>query len=394
MTVGDFQVHNVSKPADVAGFGRWLVERARAGSGIGLAVRDRSKKLAFSTLDDCFILDLKNNPLGAAAFRTAIDQQQLDLMTRNAVVDLPELSRMLAPMWDLNAMEVYRKIEPLVSCDMTAAASVINQSVTRPGKFRQLEHNAYEIALVVPQYEMGIAPYYERVALPLAKLTAEQALAPKVNPQWWVTYNNLWLKVLAYYSGDPTLRWMFFNDRQPFEALGKLLGVTDREAELMMLWEACGRDMDTVTVRFPSTIREMGDGPKEWGRTVDRALPALSSACLSMKRSYFEQNNITTLFKRRLRPGGLSGEGVAFRVFATVEELVSIAAVTFWQNRPSRDILIRRAEGGPAEETIRVIGSGPKEGRHAWLNEIRQLATLATPLGAELGLNPIVTEAP
>lgn len=402
MSIGQFTTTQVDVPADIPGFSKWLVGRAHAGEALGLAVRDRSRKLAFSGMDDCYVVDMKNNPIAAGVLRAVLlEQKQLQLMLRNVAADLPELCRLLASTWDMKPIDVFRELHTQVASDMTAAAHVINQNVTKPGKFRQLEQNAYEIALVAPQYESGIAPYYSRVGLPLAKLTAEQALAGKVEATWWVTYNNLWLRVMAYYSGDPTLRWMFFNDQRPFETLGKLFKCEDREAELMMLWIACGRDMDTVAQRFPSLPREMADGPQDWGRTIDRALPMLSSATMDMKRAYFDMastggmkhSTITTLYGRRLRPGASPGEGVAFRVFGTVEDLVSVAAVTFWTNRVTNDILIRRAEGGPAEETVRVIGSGPREDRNSWMNQLRELATLATPLGAELSLNPIVTQA-
>lgn len=402
-----FTTHHVTKPGDVPGFGRWLETRVRTGELLGTAVRERSQKLALSGLDDCYVVDLKACPIALGVVRAQMIDNPgpgFGLLMRNTAIDLPEMSKMLGRAFDMPAMDICRRLSPNIRGDMTAAAHVINQTVTRAGKFRQLEHNAYEIALILPQYEMGIAPYYRRVGLPLALLTAEQALAGRVDAEWWVTYNWLWLRVLAAFSGDPTLVFIFHDERDPLEVLSKLLNKSEREAELMMLWQACGRDMFVVEKRFPSLLREMADGPQEWGGILDMSMPSLSAACAAMAKTYGQPWNsplgfggsaaTTTLFKRHLRPGQPMGEGVAFRVFGTVEEIVSVAAVTFWQNRATLDVLIRKVEGGPAEETIRVIGSGPAEGKHQWLNELKDLAPLAAPLGPELDLRPIVTQAP
>ena len=402
-----FNTTQVTEPGHVAGFGRWLSVCIRNGEPLALAVRERSKKVAISTLDDCYVVDLKNNPIAFGVLRSQIldvPGPGLNLMFRNTATDLPELSRVLAPAYDISPLDVTRRLTPFVRGDMTAAAHVINQSVTRAGKFRQLEHNAYEIALVLPQYETGIAPYYRKVGVPMALLTAEQALVHKAPADWWVTYNWLWLRILAAFTGDPTLIYAFVNQREPLEVLSKLFSKSEREVELMMLWQACGRDMLTVEKRFKPLIAEMADGPRaDWPGAIDSAMPSLASACHSMVRTYSQPwashlgfggiPQTFTLYQRHLRPGQPMGEGVAFRVFGTVEEIVSVAAVTFWLNRATLDVLIRKVEGGPAEETIRIVGSGPSEGKHAWLNDLKELAPLAHPLGAELELQPIVTQA-
>jgi hypothetical protein len=178
-------------------------------------------------------------------------------------------------------------------------------------------------------------------------------------------------------------------DRDPFEAVGKLLKVEAPVAETLLLWQACGRDMDCFTKRFPALVNQLPEDLVQYSEQFNRSLPSLSMSVAQMKQAYYESRSVETRYGRRLRPGHPYGEAVAFRVFGTVEDLIGIAAVTFWQNRPSSDILLTQFGGGL--DNIRVGGVGPKHGKEMWLQELKSLSGLANPL-KDISLHPNVVQ--
>ena len=393
-----FQLHSVNKLSEVAPFGLWLADAIRREQIIAVALRDRQGKIAFSTRDDAWVVDLKSpaGPISLGLIRTQLlDRSGLNLMSRNLARDLYDLVRYLSPLLGVSQSEIYNNVAPAFVGDLTSAANCVNQPVTPMGKFRKIEQDAFEISLLEPQFAHAIPAYYQKVGVPLAKLLAEAALFKgKREPEWWVSYSHLWVRVLAYFSGDPTLAWAFEQGRDPFEAVGNLLKVIPYEAELFLLWQTCGRDSQCFSNRFPQRLAELPEELTGWAARADKALPALSWACNQMMRAYWDTRTVETLYGRRLRPGNPAGEAVAFRVFGTVEDLLAVGAVSFWNNRPTSDTLIMRFDGGPAESLVRICGVGPVGGQKwSWIQTLNQLAPLASPLGT-LRLQPIVTEAP
>lgn len=391
-----FKQHEVLGLGDIPPFGDWLQDMLRNQQTLAVVPRERTKRLCFSSHDDSWEIDFKNiaGPLAAGQLKTQVLQLgNLKLAMRNVASDLPELTRILADQWHIEAGLVYRSLAPMVVGDLTSASHCINQVVTPHGKFRKLDQDAFEVALLLPQYEHGICRYYSAIGVPKAKIHAEKLIftTPSTAPQWYVIYHNLWVKVLAYYSGDPTLGYAFNEDRDPFEAVGKVLKLTPQQAEVFLLWNACGRNLETFNQRFSARLNDLPGDVLEWNTMGDRHMPALSHAVQSMVQSYYDTRTIETRYGRKLRPGAPIGEAVAYRIFGTVEELVSVAAVTICNNRTSSDTLILDYQGGPAAEVIRLAGIGPgKAGEQLeWLRMVRELSGLASPLGS-LALKPQV----
>ena len=390
-----FQTRQVDKLAEVAPFASWLMEVAHRGDIIAVSLRDRQKKMAFATRDEAWVLDFKS-PAGliaAGILRTQlVDHNQLRFATRNLAVDLRDMTRYLADLLEMPLTEVWAHLSPVCVADLTRAAACVNQPVTPRSKFKSAEHDAYEVALLEPQYATGIADLYQKVGIPMSKLVAETSLFKRKDEaiSWWVSYDLMWLRVFTFYSGDPTLTWAFHEGQDPFEVVGKMLQLPPATAETLLLWQACGREMGVFQKRFPHLV--LPDDMVGWEEKMLRAMPVLHNAVSGMTRAYWESRSVETRYRRRLRSGNPLGEAVAFRIFGTVEDLVGVAAVSFWNNRTTNDILITQIEGGPAETTIRIAGVGPK-GEAAtwdWIQILKTTAPLASPLG-QLSLKPTVT---
>lgn len=386
-----FQTHAVDNAGEVAAFSEWLTNCARLDQEVAVAAR--KTKLAFSTREDVWVINLKAEcaPLSIGVLRThLIDQAQLKFAARDLYILLIDLSKLLGPLFNMAPTSVLFHLSSAFVADLTGAAVAINQTVTPQNKFRLIEHDAYEVALLEPQYSHDAPAYYNKIAIPFAKLQAETTLHKPGQAEWFVSYDRLWIKVLAFYTGDPTLMWALVEDRDPVEAVGKLIKAdTYEDAENLLLWQACGRDMDCFSKRFPGQIDALPENLNEYSEKFNRSLPALSMAVAQMKQAYYETRTVETRYGRRLRPGHPHGEAVAFRVFGTVEDIVGVAAVTFWQNRPASDIMLTQFAGGL--DTVRISGVGPKHGQELWLQELKPLSTLADPLG-QVALRPNVVQ--
>lgn len=230
----------------------------------------------------------------------------------------------------------------------------------------------------------GINRYYAAVALPFARLQAEGTLFPSKIKSWFVEYDNLWLRVLTSASNDPTLSWMFNEDRPPFDAVGETLKITPTQAQALLLWQAHGRDMTTFAHNFPKQVEELPEDMPKQSVELDKHYPVLCASTLHMQQAYWNSRSVETLYGRRLRPGHSPGEAVAFRIFGTVEDIISVAAVSLWQNRTSPTITINSIEGGADSGLIRISGGGPSTGKELWGTVLKDIASLGNPLSVAL----------
>lgn len=391
-----FQVHLADNASQAAPLGLWLADCERRGTPVAVALRDRQKKLCLATRDDAWVLDFKSDasPLLAGVLRShIIDGNNLRFLARNITKDLREICTYMSKVLGTTPLSLFTNLAPYFVGDLTSAAHCINQVVTPMNKFTSIENDAFEVALLEPQYAHGIAAYYQKIGLPFARLQAESWLVPKKPAEWWVSYEHLWVRVLAFYTGDPTLGWAFVERRNPFEVIGKMFKCSEHEAELRLLWQVCGRDMSVFVNRFSTRASELPDDLTSWNDQLDRSMPATAMACHQMKQAYFDTHYAETLYKRQLKRGSDYGEAVAFRIFGTVEDIINVAAVAFWNNRPTSDVMITKIEGGPDASLIRVLGIGPQVGvRHQWSESMKQLSSLGNPLGSTLTLNPQVVQ--
>ena len=393
-----FTLHRLESVGDVPALGDWLTMLARAKTPMAITLKARQKKIALATRDDCWVIDCKLPvaDLILPTLLTRLSDAQIPLITRNLVRDLPEIVAFFAKNLNHDEHNLFRDMVDSFTADLTCAAKCINQGVTAPAKFRLIEHDAYEVALLEPQYATGISAYYLKVAIPVAKAIAESWMFAKGrNPEWFITYKSLWLRVLAFFSQDPTLTWAFSEGRDVYDDIAKLFETNREQAETILLWAACGCDLSVFAKRFPDYVTGLPENLKAFEDIFKRKMPTLAWSIQMMKDAYWNTRQVETRYGRILRPGHPMGEAVAFRVFGTVEDILGVVSATFWTNRPSRDTMVIRFDGDPASDVVRVVGAGPSsvQGRLSWLQDMTQLSTLGNPLGQVL-LNPLVTELP
>jgi len=259
-----------------------------------------------------------------------------------------------------------------------------------------LQDQAFTARLLEPQLQWEAPSYYFAVSLPLARLRAEWRLfgldAP---PDWWVSYSDLWLHVLRRYTGDPTLEWLFTGGHDPLTGLAGLFEWPPDVTKAVLLWHICGRSVDVMAGVDASLVDRLPDNLPAVGDQWNKRLPSLWLGIITLMQSYQRDRLARTLYGRKLHGGLHPGVASAHTILGTVQDIMEVAACTFWNNRPGPTVMIRDIETDPLSDLLRVYGTGPKNTEEStrWIEALTDLATLANPLGLE-PLKVTVVEAP
>jgi hypothetical protein len=259
------------------------------------------------------------------------------------------------------------------------------------------EDEAYTARLLEPQYQTECPGYYVAVTLPLVRLRAEWAIFGRnLNPppSWWISYPDLWLRTLHFYTSDPTLGWIFNEGHDALGGLARLFEWAPDLTKAVLVWHICGRSVDVMADVAPALIPQLPDNLPEIGDLWNRRLPSLWLGITNLMQSYQRDRLAKTRYGRKLRGGAHPGAASAHVIFGTVRDLVEIATVTIHNNRPDESVLIRDVDSDPLAGVLRITGTGPtdKGEQERWIETLSQLAPLANPLS--VGLEPTVVQPP
>jgi hypothetical protein len=398
-----YKLFTADSPADVPLLANWLQANGRGTDslGVGKAVavalhyKRRRGHLAFATPNEVITLDLRS-PMAEALLGVCrsvlLDHPQIDLRCRDMYRDLVDLTQFFGKELQMEESLIYQNLAPAMVGDLRQAANLIGLVTVPKTHFKQAADDAYEVALYGPQYEYQIAPYYNRVSLPYARLQAEGSLFRNdlERYDWWVGFPDLWLRVFTHFSRDPTLSWAFQEDRDVRAAVAGTLKITETQAHSLLMWQAHDREMAAFSSRCPQLVDALPADLPNWARQLDLHYPTLCASTIQMRQAYWESRAAHTLYGRMLRPGHSPGEASAFRIFGTVEDIVAVAAVSYWQARTSTDIRVTRIEGGPDAQQIRIKGEGPSAGKNMWKSVLEPIAGLNNPMSVSLAAQVVL----
>lgn len=312
---------------------------------------------------------------------TMLDQNLMEVRYRDMYLDLVDFTRLFSKKFKMDEEDVFNRLSPFAVGDLRSAANVIGLQTVEKKRIRSAADDAYEIALYEPQYAHNISQYYSKVSLPFARLQAEATLlTDKGKKDWFVSYPQLWLRVFTHFTADPTLTWAFTQERDILETVSGVLEVTPVQAEALLFWQAHGRDLSALSARFPKVVDDLPANLPWYATELDKHFPVLVSGVLRMQQQYIDTRASHTLYGRMLRFGPPPGEAAAFKIFGTVEDILSVSMVSLWQNRIAADIRIAGVEGGPSDSVIRINGVGPTAGKDYWTRVLTDISPLNNPI--------------
>ena len=380
----------VRTPQDVLDMTRWL-QVAGADDPIGLAFRQRPRRLALASIDKVYVLS--DDPLALSPLQALLTSTEPPrFVTRAAAPTLIGLHDWFCPTPD---RETFDRLRRLLVGDLIAAGDVSGQPVLPAKRFKDIADDAYDVRLLEPQYQFQSPRYYYAVALPFVGLCAEAEVFGDRRPATWViSYPQLWLRVIAHYSGDPTLRWALVEQRDAIETISKLLESPPEQTTALLIWQALNRSTAHTVEHFPRIADLLPDDLPRWAATLDRKLPALCLSSITLSAAYERDRIARTLYGRQLRAGLHPAEACYHTIFGTVRDLVRVAAVTLWKNRPDRDMMVGRADDKPLVQANRLfgcwLGEHTVDEQEQWLVFAKVLAGLADPLSVPLAPAAVV----
>ncbi len=393
-----YKLFNLKEVEDVLLLANWLQQhsdRNPESRGVAVALhlakRGKGGELALATKEEVCLIDLKSpvaDALVGVLRAMLLDQPQVSLLGRDTYADLVDLVEFFHKRCGVAEREAYDKLAPAFVGDLRQAMQIVGYPPVGKSVFKHAADDAYAVALMEPQYTANPSTqYYSKVSLPAARMWAESKLfRTEGKPDWLVSYSNLWLKVLAHYSSDPTLIFALYENRDALETVARALKVTATQAQSLLLWQVHNREVVAMAKRFPAVVDDLPDSLPKWGEEIDKHFPTLAASTIHMRQAYQESRAAHTLYGRKMRPGYSYGGATAFRIFGTVEDILSVAAVSFWQSRTSPDILVSGISGSAAGAEVQIQGQGPIMGKDLWRRQLDLLSPLQNPM--QVSLNP------
>lgn len=246
--------------------------------------------------------------------------------------------------------------------------------------------------------QLKLPAYYENVAIPIQRL---YSLPVAEGQGWEVSYSELFLRVVAHYSGDPQLTQALLTDEYPPQSyLTRQLAaiyddVTEEHGFACILLAALGGDfqfLQTEAPEYAALIEEMGD-LDVLCRHLDKMIPSIRLMATELWQSnmttpmgaYFE-----TLYGRRLpyqmatyEP--MPGQYLYHILAGTVEDIIYVLCVTLANQGAS----VVPPGFCSLDHSITVSGTTKERDLLQWVGGLKQLSTLAGPL-APIPLNAVV----
>ena len=390
-----YEIHSTDSTGDIGDFMKWLQEvGASKADPTGIAVD--AGGLALSQGENVYLVGSgEEGQFAHAALAAAImGGAPPRLVSTNAEETLVRLNHLLRAD-DYAAADFFGRTAQCMIGDLLGCAATVGHIPA--AKNLSLPDEAYTARLLEPQYQVEAPPYYVSVSLPLARLRAEWRLfGEDAKSDWWVSYPSLWLRVLTKYTGDPTLTYVLDESEEPLAAIARLFEWPLERTIAVLIWHICGRSVDVMAGAGAVHMDALPDDLPAVAGAWDRRLPTLWAGITGLMNSYTQNRLAKTLYGRKLHSGQHPGAASAHIIFGTTQDLMEVAAVSYWNNRPGPSVMIKRVDSFAVDPAIhRVVGVGPQavEERESWIQKLTHLAPLEAPLGT-VRLAPTVVRPP
>ena len=246
--------------------------------------------------------------------------------------------------------------------------------------------DALDCAAVGPTLAMEAPKFYHKVAMPLVRHNAGSQNVGDIENKnrWTITYDYLLLRVLTYYTKDPTMILWFQDGKDPLGEFSNCLEIDSRTSEAIpfLLWLVCGED-DTLMARlYPNWMDSMPDAPKLIKALhIEKKLPNLQMGLMRLLEEYTTGRRAETLYNRR-SPWGLRPEELLhFSIMGSVCDILDVLVASLLKHGSENHWLIEAKDKGyPHWLRAQVVGYNGREPME-WQRELEALSHLNNPLG-------------
>ncbi len=387
--VRPYRYRTVTDAQDALAFSEWF--QSQGGVAVGVAVEEDIIGVA-SEEEGWHIQYAKNEIVDDTvnrAFQLLLKEDAPFLVCGRSSVTIVNLAQML----DVDESN-FKKILHQVKGDLHILQESTGR-VIQKGTFPSPADEAYTALTAELHWGNSAPPYYKQVALPWLLQEIWATARKWEGTPFRVSYNDLFLRVLAHFTGEPVMVSAFIDERDPLVAVAEALGldvvVTGEDQIISILfWAATGFDALYLSTDHPTIYAHLPEGLDELKQVVERHLATITLWAIQQREEYTAKRRLQTLYGRWLMWGLPINDALAQRLLGSVQDILDVAAVavaSFWGEDP---LLVYPVTEGLLDRTIRVRGLAPDNERSKWMSLITGAATLGSPPPLDVPLNPAV----
>lgn len=370
-SVRPYRINLVSNPNDALEFSEWLARHRDRGATLGIAVQGGIVGLA--STDEGWVVPQWRDTVAHfvdGSLKLAFNSSSPLQFCCYRMSDLP----------DEGLAKIADEVETLSYCS--------GQTIS--GNYENPADEAYDALLICGHWRQGLQgktlEFYQKVALPAAKHRATPP-EPGSGVRWRITYEDLFLRVLAHQSSEPILVRAFLDERDPVTACAARLEMEDDEqAYAVLIWAAFGFDAVWLAQEYPEIHALLPDDLNATRGQIERGLPIIAFWVSRTLDDYTRQKGLRTRYGRVFRWGGHPSDALRFSLVGTAQDVLDVILVSLLDNPEGAHIGV--VEGGPLDRIIRIKGSAGKANKRTWFPVLRYLAQAGNPLSSPL--NPTV----
>ncbi len=379
---GDWPFRVVKTNEDLLALGEWLQALGNEVEKIPVGIAANDVNLAFATKTQGWFLPVRT-PLAQSILPNVLTKERVApaLVARDTATLVETMGSWLG-------MDS-PKLLPSIIHDMTALEYTTGRAVARglsPLK------DALDCAAVGPTLAMEAPKFYHRVAMPLIRHNAGPMDLGELGEQmqvvgparWTITYDYLLLRVLTYYTKDPTMTHWFNENQNPLENFSSYLETDSTTAISFLLWMICGEDDTLVARLYPERMSSMPAAPKLIKALhIEKKLPNLQMGLMRLMEEYTTGRRAETLYNRR-SPWGLRPEELLhFSIMGSVCDILDVLVATLLLPKYGSEnhwLIEAKDKGYPHWLRAQVVGYNGREPME-WQRELEALSHLNNPLG-------------
>lgn len=272
--------------------------------------------------------------------------------------------------------------------DLQVLQDCVGRKIER-GAFQAPSDEAYAALTAEQQWGTGAPAFYRQVGLPWLSQRIYVQSSPPEGVPWRISYDDLFLRVLAHFTREPVLVAAFADKRDPVPEISGRLGLeSEGQTIAVMFWAATGFDAVYLSEHHPTAFTLLPDGLVDLRQAIERRFSTLClNGWIQHREDYTRNRQLQTRYGRWLLWGLPLAEVLAQMWLGSVQDILDVTETScagFWGEDP---LPVYPVAEELLDRVIRIRGCAPND-RSKWLSILEGVSHLGNPL--TIPLNPAV----
>lgn len=227
--------------------------------------------------------------------------------------------------------------------------------------------------------------FYRKVALPALRHRM-RFLEAGEGERWHISYEDLFLRVLAHQSREPVLVRAFLDGRDPVEACQERLEIEDPEVcYATLLWSSFSFDGLWFQRNYPGFYELLPQDLNTARKKVEERLPIIPLWVGRTMDDFTRQKAVRSLYGRVFRWNASVADACHFALMGSVRDILDVVLVSMLNNPEGAWVESDNEMDELSDRMIHIFGRAGKATRQSWVPVARILGEAGNPLSIPLG---------